>query len=215
MLRMDKNCERCGRVFRAPYRDRPARFCSLACYHASGVPRGRQPATVAEQRMRIARGHPLAPPSGMVAVSRLVLYEKIGAGTHPCNWCDTPVKWMPGAGLAEGALLADHLDWDRNNDDPENLVPSCNRCNAHRTRQGDRKRITQDELTVLWSGVRTRAIERQCERCGEMFLIPPSATGRGRGRFCSRSCARSKPPIGTPEGGLDPAFVENLKEEKT
>jgi hypothetical protein len=191
MLNADKTCEQCGRVFRPRHKNRPGRFCSSACYHANGTRRTKR--TTSDQKMRSVKGHPIAPPGGIVAFSRLVLFEKIGAGTHPCHWCSMPVTWMPGAGLAKGALLADHLDWDRNNDAPENLVPSCNHCNVTRRRDGERRRLRNGERVVVWSGKPTRAIERECEHCGEKFLIPPSAAKRGRGRFCSRSCARSQP----------------------
>jgi hypothetical protein len=187
----DRQCEQCGTTFHPRHYYRPGRFCSLACYHANGTRRTKR--LLSDQKMRSVPSHPIAPPSGVVAFSRLVLYEKIGAGTHPCHWCGAPVTWMPGAGLAKGALLADHLDWDRNNDAPENLVPSCNHCNVTRRRDGERRRLQGGELVVLWSGKPTRAVERECERCGEKFLIPPSATARGRGRFCSRTCARLKP----------------------
>lgn len=142
------------------------------------------------RRALTAHGHPLAGKTGLVALARLILYDKIGPGPHPCHWCDTPVEWMPGRGLAEGALLADHLDHDPENNAPENLVPACNRCNAHRTRKGDRRRIGSDELTIMWSGVRTRAVERQCAVCTKAFLTVPAEVRKGRGQFCSRSCAR-------------------------
>lgn len=144
--------------------------------------------------MRSVPDHPIAPSSGVIAVSRLVLYDKIGPGTHPCHWCDRSVSWQAGGGPGTaGNLLADHLNWDVSDDRPENLVPSCNHCNAHRTSTGARRPLEAGEQTVVWSGARTRAIERVCEHCGTTFLIPPSATKRGRGRFCSRSCARSQP----------------------
>lgn len=190
--RMPKTCEHCGADFEPKWPNRPGRFCSRDCYNAAG--RGLRTAVTKGPRMRRAPDHPLAPPSGVVAVSRLVLFDKIGPGGHPCHWCDAPLTWTAGGGPADpNNLLVDHLDWDRNNNDPDNLVPSCNSCNAHRTRRGDRRRLEQGEQVVLWSGVPTRAIERKCEHCGTTFLIPPSATKKGRGRFCSRSCARSKP----------------------
>jgi hypothetical protein len=134
--------------------------------------------------------HPLAPPSGTVAECRLVLYDKIGPGTHPCHWCSAPLEWLPGAGLADGALLADHLDWDIHNNSPENLVPSCNHCNAHRTRKGDRRRIEPDELVIVApNGTRHRAVERECENCGNSFLARLAFVKRGHGRFCSRVCS--------------------------
>lgn len=141
-----------------------------------------------------AKGHPIAPPSGTVAISRLTLYDKIGPGPHPCHWCERPVDWMPGASVGEdGSLLADHLDWDPTNDDPANLVPTCNPCNSHRRSSGASRRIEDEEHWVMWSGSRTRAVQRSCEYCGDDFLTPHHQVKIGRGRFCSRSCARRKP----------------------
>lgn len=126
----------------------------------------------------------------------MVLFEKIGNGTHPCYWCGKPVTWMPGAGLAEGALVADHLDWNDQNDSPENLVPSCIVCNAHRTRSGDKRLIIEGELYVTRpNGSRHRAIEKPCEQCGAPFVAMLAQIKTGKGRFCSRSCARKNPRV--------------------
>jgi len=187
-------CENCGGLFTPKYKHRPGRFCSSACYHASGAPRGRPQATVKDQRMRAAKSHPIAPPSGVVAVSRLVLYDKIGPGPHPCNWCGGEVDWK--TGLVAGALIADHLNWDREDDRPENLVPACNPCNVNRQREFEDRAIADDDLTVIWgSGGRTRAIRRECEYCGVEFLTIPAEVKKGKGRFCSRSCARRNPRV--------------------
>lgn len=139
--------------------------------------------------MRTARGHPLAPPSGIVAVSRLVLFDKIGPGEHDCHWCGEKVRWVVGKGPgAPGALIADHLNWDTHDDRPENLVPSCNTCNHRRTHSGVGPRLRDDEPTVMWGGYRTRAVERTCEYCGAPFLTIPAEVKVGKGRFCSREC---------------------------
>jgi hypothetical protein len=129
----------------------------------------------------------------MVAVARLVLYGKVGPGEHRCHWCGAPVVWK--TGLVEGALIADHLDWNRNNDDPANLVPSCHSCNAHRRRTGDAPLLQDDDLTMLWGGSRTRAVQRYCVVCGDAFLTIPAAVAEGKGLYCSRSCARTGPRV--------------------
>jgi len=77
-------------------------------------------------------GHPLAPPSGRIYVHRRVLFEKIGPGAHACHWgCGRVVRWM--TGRADDMLIADHVDGQGDNNDPENLVPSCLTCNTNRT----------------------------------------------------------------------------------
>lgn len=85
-----------------------------------------------------ARSHPLS--EGLriyegnrvrIMEHRLVLFDSIGPGSHPCNWCDQIVDWgMPPKTL--GSLVVDHLNWDRADNNPDNLVPSCERCNTLR-----------------------------------------------------------------------------------
>ena len=69
--------------------------------------------------------HPLADSSGYVFEHRAVLYDKIGPGVHPCHWCGRELIWREG-------LEVDHIDFDRANNAPANLVPSCHRCNTGR-----------------------------------------------------------------------------------
>ena len=68
--------------------------------------------------------HPLATKRGAVYLHRAVLYDWIGPGPHPCHWCEMVLDWAE--------LTADHVDWDKANNAPENLVPSCLPCNSVR-----------------------------------------------------------------------------------
>ena len=72
--------------------------------------------------------HPLAD-HGQVFEHRVVLHAKIGGVEHRCTWCTRPVRW------ADGSLHVDHLDGDRQNNDPSNLVPACLVCNLARGRK--------------------------------------------------------------------------------
>lgn len=76
-------------------------------------------------------GHPLAKKNGTVHVHRLVLWEKLGCESldceHECHWCGKLLVWGGHKGIC-----VDHVDEDPTNNDPENLVPSCNRCNTGR-----------------------------------------------------------------------------------
>lgn len=79
-------------------------------------------------------GHPLAMKGGYIQEHRSVLYAKIGPGAHSCNWCDEAVSWAP-PGIRQdydGVLVVDHVDGERSNNDPANLVPSCTACNIKR-----------------------------------------------------------------------------------
>jgi hypothetical protein len=70
-------------------------------------------------------------------VHRTVLLGKIGPGSHPCHWCGTAVTW----GVD---LEADHVDYDRLNNDPVNLVPSCHGCNTRRAQD----RVTSEQRSA-------------------------------------------------------------------
>lgn len=76
--------------------------------------------------------HELAPASGIVYEHRRVLFDAIGYGPHPCRWCGRPVDWRAGKRTARGALVVDHVDGDKSNNDLSNLVPSCHGCNCTR-----------------------------------------------------------------------------------
>jgi hypothetical protein len=83
-------------------------------------------------RMLTGQIHPLAK-SGGVLEHRKVLYDLIGPGPHACHWAsrygceETGLAWSDGA-----RLVVDHLDGNRMNNHPDNLVPSCTRCNSSR-----------------------------------------------------------------------------------
>jgi hypothetical protein len=182
-------CETCEMSFE-PNSQMSGRFCSAACFYARG-PDGPRKASVKGQRMRTARGHPIAPPSGVVAVARLVLYDKIGDGPHQCHWCGRSINWS--LGIASDGLVADHLDWDYKNDVPENIVASCTSCNTRRAAPGRQGAIQPHEPSIRISGgYRTRLVEVICECCGEPFLGIPSK----RRKFCSKGgqgkCAKAR-----------------------
>lgn len=132
--------------------------------------------------------HPLKPPSsGYVYEHRLVLWEHIGPGTHPCHHCGEPVTWSPGKGATAGVLVVDHLDDNGRNNEISNLVPSCITCNKKRTPK--KTRVRDDELycIVRGKGTRVRAMKLTCEECGDDFLTPRRSVKVLR--FCSRSCS--------------------------
>lgn len=76
--------------------------------------------------------HPLATKGGLVLEHRMVLLDTIGPGEHPCHWCGTTVSWDKTWPRDLDALVVDHIDGTRNNNDPANLVPSCQPCNTKR-----------------------------------------------------------------------------------
>jgi hypothetical protein len=75
-------------------------------------------------------GHPLATSNGSIGEHRMVLYEKIGPGAHHCYGCGKLIEWKSPERTTD--LCADHLDNDTLNNDPDNLEPSCFKCNWDR-----------------------------------------------------------------------------------
>lgn len=102
------------------------------CGHAFGPPGQAMGSYVTKQGYRSLTqmyDHPLAAKTGDVLEHRYVLYEKIGPGRHPCHWaCGRILEWNVD-------LHVDHLDDDKLNNDPENIVPSCISCNGRRAAQ--------------------------------------------------------------------------------
>lgn len=186
-------CATCGSFFE---RKDHGKYCTPGCYRARG-PDGPRKTTVNGPRGVTLPSHPLATPSGRLLVSRRVLYDAIGPGPHPCHWCGTELRWMvqKSAGV-KGNLLVDHLDWDRFNDEPANLVPSCNSCNARRAAPGKRGAIGDNEATIPVGRYRTRAVERTCVWCGETFPTRPSRPGK----YCPR-CWADRPESRRSQGG--------------
>jgi hypothetical protein len=81
------------------------------------------------------RTHPLAPPSGRIYRHREVLYDAIGAGPHPCHWCGVELTWSVDPRGSQTEIVVDHLNGIGDDNRPENLVPSCARCNSGRAIQ--------------------------------------------------------------------------------
>jgi len=78
-------------------------------------------------------GHPLVTANGELKEHRKVLYDAIGPGPHECHWgCGKVLEWIAPQGQI---VCVDHLDGDRLNNDPQNLVPSCVRCNWGRAKE--------------------------------------------------------------------------------
>lgn len=83
-------------------------------------------------RQKYIAGHPLSPKKGSLSEHRRVLYDAIGEGPHPCHWCGLLLYWKPGSGQPK--LTVDHLNDDRLDNRPANLVPACNSCQVLRSR---------------------------------------------------------------------------------
>lgn len=110
--------------------------------------------------------HPLARRAhgGYVLAHRVALYDAIGGGQHPCHWCGTTVDWDATYPERLDALVVDHLDDDKTNNVPINLVPSCNPCNTLRARKTETHCQSGKHL---WTEANTRYVRRgrECLDC--------------------------------------------------
>ena len=79
---------------------------------------------------RTNRDHPASSSNGLLYQHREVLYDTIGPGAHACHWCAKEIEWFTAD--RKRMLVADHLDGDKVNNDPTNLVPACLHCNGNR-----------------------------------------------------------------------------------
>lgn len=179
-----RTCERCGVEYERPP-SQLGRFCSRPCAYAAS-----RLASPKVRRVRYDPKHPLANASGYVLESRAVLFNKVGPGPHECHWCGTEVRWTTGVGTeCKDMLVTDHIDSDPHNNDPDNLATACVGCNA------TRGLVVRDDEPhkVRPNGSRLRGFPRTCETCKRDFVAWQETPGKGR--FCSRSCARRAPRV--------------------
>ncbi len=120
------NTPNCGKLV-----DRPTYGLCEACYYQQ-----RRTGSVVRQGVKfravkkdgyvrlILPQHPLAISAGYVLEHRKVLYDRYGPGVHPCFWCGNTLEWKD--------IVGDHLNEIKEDNSPENLVISCNKCNRLR-----------------------------------------------------------------------------------
>lgn len=149
-----------------PARSRSAEWCKMHYHrwyrHGSTDACARGVATRSDgsrYRLITATGHPLDTACGRVYEHRVVLFDAIGEGPHACHWCGIEVHWFPSDGDKE--LQPDHLNSIRDDNRPENLVPSCRGCN---TTRGSQSRADALRAAGFWSNNDTRARLRNQRR---------------------------------------------------
>lgn len=128
----------------------------------------KQPKTTVYRSRAVPADHPLAQPShngyAKAYEHRLVLFNKIGGGEHKCHWCKKTIAWD---GPKSSRIVADHLDADTRNNEPENLVPACWRCNFTRATRTDFLTHCRygHEFTTTNTYHRPDGGGRQCKEC--------------------------------------------------
>jgi hypothetical protein len=87
-------------------------------------------------------------------------------------------------------LVPDHLDGNRLNNDPANLVPACTPCNVMR---GRADKVLDGETFIQVGTSRQRAEKRICQWCKQDFLVRTAnmKNKQGAGTYCSGSCRQS------------------------
>ena len=123
---------------------------------------GGKHATVTKYRTVSVPGHPLAQADGKAYKHRVVLYEKIGDGNHDCHWCAKKIGWFA---ERDEKIVSDHLDGDKWNNSPENIVASCWSCNLFRGYEAITHCKNGHEFTKENTYTRPDNGQRQCVTC--------------------------------------------------
>lgn len=71
-----------------------------------------------------AKGHPRAGDRSRAYAHRVAFSDANGEGPFACHWCAKEVTWAN--------MHVDHLDDNKQNNDPKNLVAACPVCNMQR-----------------------------------------------------------------------------------
>lgn|SRR5690625_4076679 len=146
--------------------------------------------------------HPLAWKDGRVRAHRAVLFDKIGAEPQPCHWCGTTVAWG-----GDPELVADHIDGNTWNNNPDNLVPACQPCNLNRALKARTHCKWGHEWTpenTYWRKKKgTDRRTRMCRACNrERGRRKRVAAPEQRGRESVAPPRLNLNPIGLTLGGL-------------
>jgi hypothetical protein len=139
-------------------------------------------------RVVSAQDHPVAHSNGYAFEHRVVLYDAIGPGSHPCHWCSAVVTWGQD-------LQADHVDHNTVHNTIDNLVPSCAGCNVRRNRRWANKSSTCSaghDFTAENTYVIPRTGARQCRVCSRQRKSEYKKRNVGPCRGCGR--------LGVPRG---------------
>lgn len=185
-MREDITCPSCGIVFTAPHSHR-RKFCSKPCMYLG---RTKSPDQLkATYRRSYAPEHPLRRDTPVVASHRILLWDKIGRGPHPCFYCGVTVSWFPDLDTESLELCVDHRDQDKYNNDLDNLVACCRICNMRNT---PRVISEEEDFITRSDGSRLRAIRSRCLRCSVEFLAPIRTYKKTPRLYCSRACYHAR-----------------------
>lgn len=138
-------------------------------------------------------GHPLATERNPHEVyqHRVVFFAQHGEGPFLCHHCSKTVTWDD--------MDIDHLDDDRGNNDPSNLVASCPPCNKERGRDKWRAKMEQRRIMLSAFGT-TKCLSEWARDVG----ISSSAmrTRLSKGWSVERAVSQARGPFGPPSRNL-------------
>lgn len=128
------------------------------------------------------KGHPIANSQGKAYAHRVILYDAIGEGPHACHWCKKSLQWyalIPGHQPSD-ALIADHVDGNRLNNELSNLVPSCQHCNNNRLteRYKARQELAAQAQEMRANGMTYKAIAERLNLSGTSHAHQLANVGR-------------------------------------
>lgn len=121
-----------------PARSPRAALCPMHYHRAyrhgsvNAKPQSIRTGTPRTYRLLYVPRHALAGRNGKAYEHRVVLFDTIGPGEHPCHWCGTTLEWLLPKGDPRN-LVVDHLNEDKADNRAENLVPCCSSCNSARS----------------------------------------------------------------------------------
>lgn len=96
--------------------------------------------------------HPTANPKGIVIQHRRVYYESVDGELYPCYWCGKDLGSWSNTNV-------DHIDEDKLNNDPANLVASCKACNTQRSQAIGMLKRCRPEVRVELRGMLDAAVD--------------------------------------------------------
>lgn len=90
--------------------------------------------------------HPATNAGGLTFQHRIILWDKLNGQDAPCHWCGRELFWSKKYPQNQDALITDHVNNIKDDNRPENLVPSCGLCNI--TREGGQSRKPRELVNV-------------------------------------------------------------------
>jgi len=110
--------------------------------------------------LKMAKGHLLCvgkPSGSRIYEHRMKFFDAYGGESHPCHWCGTFVKFDD--------MHVDHLNAVRTDNQIENLVASCAKCNMARGIQKMKKTQRDKGINICYNGI-TKHISEWADKLG-------------------------------------------------